>query len=197
MLLIIIIVKSLQKEKIAQITYYEPQSTGINLQSHLVSDWTPRRLTLPYTKDFRIWRGKKSSFLYRPSCGNETLWPLKLTGTFSRCSNIYYVWQSEFRIQNNFCFFCNFCKFLPRAIFKVECLLLTDLRVLTLHCCGLTHWRLNKIKINIYLRLSVWVKLWQNSREQNSKLWYGYDWKVKNKKPLAVRHYGIKVFETC
>ena len=32
-LLIIIIVKSLQKVQIAQISYYEPQSTGINLQS--------------------------------------------------------------------------------------------------------------------------------------------------------------------
>ena len=37
--------KSLQKEQIAQITYYEPQSAGINLQSPQ-SDSTPRRLTL-------------------------------------------------------------------------------------------------------------------------------------------------------
>ena len=42
---IIIIVKSLQKEQIAQITYYEPQSAGINLQSPQ-SVSTPRRLTL-------------------------------------------------------------------------------------------------------------------------------------------------------
>ena len=39
--LIVIIVKSLQKEKIAQITYYEPQSAGINLRSPQ-SDSTPR-----------------------------------------------------------------------------------------------------------------------------------------------------------
>ena len=44
-ILIIIIVKSLQKEQIAQITYYEPQSARINLQSPQ-SDSTPRRLTL-------------------------------------------------------------------------------------------------------------------------------------------------------
>ena len=37
--------KSLQKEEIAQITHYEPQSAGINLQSPQ-SDLTPRRLTL-------------------------------------------------------------------------------------------------------------------------------------------------------
>ena len=54
-LLIIIIEKSLQKEQIAQITYYEPQSAGINLQSPQ-SDLTPRRLTLKRTitwTDFR------------------------------------------------------------------------------------------------------------------------------------------------
>ena len=32
-LLIIIVVKSLQKEQIAQITQFDPQSAGINLQS--------------------------------------------------------------------------------------------------------------------------------------------------------------------
>jgi hypothetical protein len=42
-LLIIILVKS---SKIAQITYYDPQSAGINLRS-TQSDLTPRRLTLP------------------------------------------------------------------------------------------------------------------------------------------------------
>jgi hypothetical protein len=44
-LLIIIILKSLQKEQIAQITNYEPQSAGINLQSPQ-SESTPRRLIL-------------------------------------------------------------------------------------------------------------------------------------------------------
>ena len=44
-LLIIFIVKSLQKRKIAQIYYYEPQSAGINLQSPQ-SESTPRRLNL-------------------------------------------------------------------------------------------------------------------------------------------------------
>ena len=44
-LLIIIIVKSLQKEQIAQITQYDPQSAGINLQS-TQSDLTPWKLTL-------------------------------------------------------------------------------------------------------------------------------------------------------
>ena len=44
-LLIIFIVKSLQKEQIAQITQYEPQSAGINLQSPQ-SDSTPWTLTL-------------------------------------------------------------------------------------------------------------------------------------------------------
>ena len=44
-LLIIFIVKSLQKSKIAQIYYYEPQSAGINLQSPQ-SDSTPWTLTL-------------------------------------------------------------------------------------------------------------------------------------------------------
>jgi hypothetical protein len=38
------IVKSLQKSKMAQIYYYEPQSAGINLQSPQ-SESTPRRLT--------------------------------------------------------------------------------------------------------------------------------------------------------
>ena len=38
-------VKNLQKEQIAQITYYEPQSAGINLQSPQ-SDSTPWTLTL-------------------------------------------------------------------------------------------------------------------------------------------------------
>ena len=37
--------KSIEKSKIAQITYYEPQSAGINLQSPQ-SESTPRRLTL-------------------------------------------------------------------------------------------------------------------------------------------------------
>ena len=44
-LLIIFIMKSLQKSKIAQIYYYDPQSTGINLQSPQ-SDSTPWTLTL-------------------------------------------------------------------------------------------------------------------------------------------------------
>ena len=44
-LLIIFIVKSLQKSKIAQIYYYDPQSAGINMQSSQ-SESTPRRLTL-------------------------------------------------------------------------------------------------------------------------------------------------------
>ena len=37
--------KSLQKEKIAQIYYYEPQSAGIDMQSSQ-SDLTPGTLTL-------------------------------------------------------------------------------------------------------------------------------------------------------
>ena len=44
-LFIIFIVKSLQKDKIAQIYYNNPQSTGINLQSSQ-SDSTPWTLTL-------------------------------------------------------------------------------------------------------------------------------------------------------
>ena len=44
-LLIIFVVKSLQKSKIAQIYYYDPQSAGINLQSPR-SDSTPWTLTL-------------------------------------------------------------------------------------------------------------------------------------------------------
>ena len=44
-LLIIFIVKSLQKEQIAQITQYEPQSAGINLKSPQ-SDSTPWTPTL-------------------------------------------------------------------------------------------------------------------------------------------------------
>ena len=44
-LLIIFIVKSLQIELLAQIHYYNPQSTGINLQSPQ-SDLTPWILTL-------------------------------------------------------------------------------------------------------------------------------------------------------
>ena len=44
-LLIIFIAKSLQKSKIAQIYYYEPQSAGRNVQSPQ-SKSTPRRLTL-------------------------------------------------------------------------------------------------------------------------------------------------------
>ena len=44
-LLIIILVKSIQKEQIAQITQYDPWSAGINLQS-TQSDLTPRILTL-------------------------------------------------------------------------------------------------------------------------------------------------------
>ena len=59
----------------------------------------------------------------------------------------------------------------------------------------------NKIKINFclsfrLLRASVWVKLWQNFREQNSKLWDDYNLKEKNLKPLAVRHYVFLVVET-
>merc|ERR1712127_1178695 len=45
-LFIIFIVKSLQKSKIAQFYYYDPQSAGINLQSPQ-SDSTPWTLTLP------------------------------------------------------------------------------------------------------------------------------------------------------
>ena len=45
-LLIIFIVKSLQKSKIAQIYYYDPQAAGINVQSPQ-SESTPTRLTLP------------------------------------------------------------------------------------------------------------------------------------------------------
>ena len=44
-LLNIFIVKTLQKEKIAQIYYYEPKTAGINVQSPQ-SESTPRRLTL-------------------------------------------------------------------------------------------------------------------------------------------------------
>ena len=46
-LLMIFIVKSLQKSKIAQIYYYDPQSTGINVQSPQ-SESTLRRLTLVF-----------------------------------------------------------------------------------------------------------------------------------------------------
>ena len=45
-LLNIFLVKSLQIELLAQIHYYDPQSTGINLQSPQ-SDLTPWTLTLP------------------------------------------------------------------------------------------------------------------------------------------------------
>jgi hypothetical protein len=51
-LLIIFIVKSLQKRKIAQI-YYEPQSAGINLQSPQ-SDSTPWTLTLSTLLYFQV-----------------------------------------------------------------------------------------------------------------------------------------------
>ena len=44
-LLIIFVVKSLQKKKIEQIYYYDPQPAGINMQSPQ-SESTPRRLTL-------------------------------------------------------------------------------------------------------------------------------------------------------
>ena len=44
--------KSLQKEQIAQITYYEPQSAGINLQS-TQSDSTPRSLPLHQVLSFQ------------------------------------------------------------------------------------------------------------------------------------------------
>ena len=44
-LLIILIVKSLQKSEIAQIYYYDHQSAGINVQSPQ-SESTHRRLTL-------------------------------------------------------------------------------------------------------------------------------------------------------
>ena len=43
--------KSLQKEQIAQIYYYDPQSAGINVQSPQ-SESTPRRLTLKNPNDF-------------------------------------------------------------------------------------------------------------------------------------------------
>ena len=46
-LLIIFTVKSLQKEKTAQILYYEGQSAGINLQSPQIES-TPRTLTLDF-----------------------------------------------------------------------------------------------------------------------------------------------------
>ena len=49
--LIIIIVKSLQKEQIAQITQYDPQSAGIDLQS-TQSDLTPWILTLVHSLTF-------------------------------------------------------------------------------------------------------------------------------------------------
>ena len=51
--LIIFIVKSLQKSKIAQIYYYDPQSAGINLQSPQ-SDSTPWTLTLRHTLSYTI-----------------------------------------------------------------------------------------------------------------------------------------------
>ena len=51
-LLIIVIVKSLQKRKIEQIYYYDPQSAGINVQSPQ-SESTTRKLTLDQT--FLFW----------------------------------------------------------------------------------------------------------------------------------------------
>ena len=45
-------VKSLQKEQIAKITQYDPQSAGINLQS-TQSDLTPQTLTL--IKSLTFW----------------------------------------------------------------------------------------------------------------------------------------------
>ena len=50
-LFIIFIVKSLQKSKIAQFYYYDPQSAGINMQSPQ-SDLTPWTLTLGSIKVF-------------------------------------------------------------------------------------------------------------------------------------------------
>jgi hypothetical protein len=44
-------VKSLQKSKIAQIYYYDPQSAEINMQSPQ-SDLTPWTLTLDYSTTF-------------------------------------------------------------------------------------------------------------------------------------------------
>ena len=52
-LLIFFIVKSLQQEQIAEITYYEPHFAGINLQSPQ-TDSTPRRLTLVLRKAYHI-----------------------------------------------------------------------------------------------------------------------------------------------
>ena len=55
-LLIIFIVKSLLKSRIAQIYYYDPQSAGINLQSPQ-SESTSRRLTLDLTDSKLVLEG--------------------------------------------------------------------------------------------------------------------------------------------
>ena len=49
-LLIIILVKTIQKEQIAQITQYDPWSAGLNLRS-TQSDLTPWILTLGFVED--------------------------------------------------------------------------------------------------------------------------------------------------
>ena len=63
-LLIIFIVKSLQKEQNTQIYYYNPQSAGINLQSPQ-SDSTPWTLIL-YPTVSRYHQRKKNMIDFRP-----------------------------------------------------------------------------------------------------------------------------------
>ena len=54
---IIFVVKSLQKEQIAQIYYYDPQSAGMNLQSPQ-SDSTPWTLTLSLSLNYTMFCNK-------------------------------------------------------------------------------------------------------------------------------------------
>ena len=73
--------KSLQKEQITQITYYEPQSAGINLQSPQ-RDSTPRSLTLHQVLSFQSFSNisslKMSIFLYFLIISNFTVGSQKL-----------------------------------------------------------------------------------------------------------------------
>ena len=73
--------KSLQKQQIAQITYYEPQSAGINLQS-TQSDSTPRSLPLHQVLSFQSFSNisslKMSIFLYFLIISNFTVGSQKL-----------------------------------------------------------------------------------------------------------------------
>ena len=93
-LLIIILVKSIQKEQIAQITQYDPWSTGINLRS-TQSDLTPQILTLPKGQT----EGTQRVLLYKPINGTTQKMTKILKMKVQTLKIMIPCWKSYLEIQ--------------------------------------------------------------------------------------------------